>query len=96
MGLRDLGLEKLVFILGFFFKFLILYIRVGYAPRPEPNPDPTLMLNGLNKTRPIRVGSGRVPADRVHFAIPNRKSICRRRLGSSERERERSVWRPRK
>ena len=28
------------------------------------------MLNGPDKTRPIRVGSGRIPADRVHFAIP--------------------------
>ena len=31
------------------------------------------MLNGPDKTRPIRVGSGRIPADRVHFAIPNLK-----------------------
>ena len=46
---------------------------------PEPvsvfflneNPDSTLMLNGLGKTRPIKVGSGRVLAGRVHFAIPN-------------------------
>ena len=29
------------------------------------------MLNGPDKTRPIRFGSGRIPADRVHFAIPN-------------------------
>ena len=28
------------------------------------------MLNGSDKTRPIRVGSGRIPAGRVHFAIP--------------------------
>ena len=50
--------------------------------RPEPasgffneNPDPTLMLNGSDKTRPIRVGSGRVPAGRVHFAIPMWKML---------------------
>ena len=34
------------------------------------NLDSTLMLNGSGKTRPIRVGSGWVPAGRVHFAIP--------------------------
>ena len=40
--LRDLGLGKLVFILGFFFFFfLILYIRVGFGPgMPIPGPDP--------------------------------------------------------
>ena len=41
MGLRDLGLGKLVFILGFFF-YNIIYtgrVRAGYAytrTRPEP------------------------------------------------------------
>ena len=44
MGLRDLGLEKLVFILGFFLKkILILYIRVGFGPGmhiPGPDPNP--------------------------------------------------------
>ena len=52
MGLRDLGLEKLVFILGFFFffffKFLILYIRVGFRlgmPIPEPDLNPLRVFN---------------------------------------------------
>ena len=35
------------------------------------NPYPTLFLIGPGKTRPIRVGPDRVPADRVKIAIPN-------------------------
>ena len=53
----------------------IFLIKPG--PDPDPfrvfflNPYPTLFLIGPGKTRPIRVGPDRVPADRVKIAIPN-------------------------
>ena len=51
MGLRDLGLGKLVFILAFFFFFKILYIRVGFEPgMPIPGPDLNPLSGFLIKT----------------------------------------------
>lgn len=35
------------------------------------NPYPTLLIIGPGKTRPIRVGPGRVPTGRAEIVIPN-------------------------
>ena len=75
MGLRGLGLERENLYLGFFFFFLILYIRVGFGlcmpntwTQLEPrfrffneNLDPTLMLNG----------SGWSGYSRVEYILPS-------------------------
>ena len=56
MGLRDLGLGKLVFILGFFFFFFfnIIYtgrVRAGYAyTRTQPEPASGFLIK--TQTRP--------------------------------------------
>ena len=83
MDLTNLGLEKWVFILRVFLKFLILYIQVGFGSnitktRTQPKPALGFILKTqtqpycfVGRVKPALLGLGQAKYPRVGYFLPS-------------------------